>query len=43
MKDAFDALTKEYPRKYIDVLFMANPRRLCDNQPTFRFQTTGLR
>lgn len=39
MKETYDELVRAYPQKYMDVLFRENPKRICENQPTFRFQT----
>lgn len=39
MKTAYDELAKEIPKRYMDALFDDNPRRICGNQPTFRFQS----
>ena len=38
MLDVYESLRNEYPRKYLKVLFEENPRRICQNQPTIRFE-----
>ncbi len=38
MMDVHDELAKNYSAKYLDLLFEENPRRICQNQPTIRFQ-----
>lgn len=38
MADAYDVLSAEYPRKYLDILFERNPARLCGGKPTIRFR-----
>ena len=37
MKDVYDQLLREYPERYLKVLFEGNPRRILKNQPTIRF------
>lgn len=34
MMDVYEELEKEYPKKYLKVLFEENPRRICENRPT---------
>lgn len=41
MKDAYNEIAKIYPPKYVDVLFRENPKRICENQPTFRVRTSA--
>lgn len=38
MRDAYEELAKEYPRRYLDVLFEKNPHRICQNNQTFQFE-----
>ena len=38
MKDVYEELLEIYPEKYLKILFEENPRRICEDQPTFRFQ-----
>lgn len=37
LMDAYEELGKEYPLKYLQVLFEENPRRICENRPAIRF------
>ena len=38
MLDVYEKLKKKYPKRYLEVLFEENPKRICGNQATLRFQ-----
>ncbi len=38
MRDLYEAMLDDYSKKYVDVLFQENPRRICKNQPTVTFE-----
>lgn len=38
MLEVYDKLSGKYPEKYLKVLFEENPKRICQNQPTIRFE-----
>ena len=38
MKDVYEELLEEYPEKYLWVLFEENPRRICEDLPTVKFE-----
>lgn len=38
MRDVYELLREEYSKKYLSMIFEENPRRICDNQATMRFE-----
>lgn len=36
--DAYESMAENYSEKYLKVLFEENPKRICQNQPTIRFE-----
>lgn len=38
MMDAYEELSGQYPEEYLRILFKENPRRICENRPTIRFE-----
>lgn len=38
MLETYEELLTEYPEDYLKVLFDENPRRICENMPTVRFE-----
>lgn len=38
LHDAYAELSAEYPEEYLKILFEENPRRICENEPTIRFE-----
>lgn len=38
MMDLYGVLSRNYPEKYLKILFEENPRRICQDQPTIRFE-----
>lgn len=42
MQDAYEELLLDYPERYLRVLFEENPRRICQDQQTIRFELQPL-
>lgn len=42
MTEAYAVLRERYSETYLQLLFEENPRRICENQPTLRYQFTPI-
>lgn len=38
MRDVYGELSEEYSEKYLRILFEENPKRICEDKPTVRFE-----